>query len=127
MKRAFISFDAEHDEELRDALVRQAKDSGSPFSISDWSVHVPFDEKWREQVRNLIRRSDIAIIICGEHTHRASGVAGEVAIVRELNKPYFLLKGRRHKICSRPNTAPRKKRMHAWTWDNLKELIANPR
>ena len=44
MKRVFISFDFDHDEELRDALVGQAKNPGSPFSIADWSVHEPFDK-----------------------------------------------------------------------------------
>lgn len=127
MKRVFISFDAEHDEELRDALVGQAKNPNSPFSIADWSVHEPFDEKWRDKVRDRIRRTDLTIVICGAHTHRASGVAGEVAIVREEKKPYFLLKGRRQKQCSRPTTAPRKKVMHPWTWRTLKQLIANPR
>lgn len=127
MKRVFISFDAEHDEELRDALVGQAKNPSSPFSIADWSVHEPFDEKWREKVRDLIRTADLTIVICGEHTHRASGVAGEVAIIREEKKPYFLLKGRRQRQCSRPTTAPRKKVMHPWTWPTLKQLIANPR
>ena len=35
MKRAFISFDFDHDEELRNALVGQAKNSDSPFRIAD--------------------------------------------------------------------------------------------
>ena len=34
-KRVFISFDFDHDEELRDALVGQAKNPQSPFSIAD--------------------------------------------------------------------------------------------
>lgn len=126
-KSAFISFDFEHDKDLRGNLVAQANRADSPFSIVDRSVYEPFEERWREQVRDIIRRSDIAIVICGEHTHRASGVAGEVAIIREERKPYFLLRGRRQRQCSRPTTAPRKKTMHTWTWYNLKDLIANPR
>ena len=75
----------------------------------------------------LFGRTDLTIVICGEHTNQASGVAAEVAIAREENKPYFLLKGRRQKQCSRPTTAPKKKVMHPWTWPTMKELIANPR
>ena len=37
-KRAFISFDFDHDEDLRNLLVGQAKNPGSPFSIQDGSV-----------------------------------------------------------------------------------------
>ena len=51
MKRVFISFDFDHDEELRDALVGQARNPDSPFEIADWSVHEPFDDNWRQRVR----------------------------------------------------------------------------
>ena len=34
-KRAFISFDYDHDEELKQALIGQAKNPDSPFSIND--------------------------------------------------------------------------------------------
>ena len=127
MKSAFISFDFGHDNDLRGDLVSQAERPDSQFSITDCSVREPFDEKWRQKVRMLIRMTDITIVICGEHTHQAYGVAAEVAIAREEKRPYFLLKGRRHRQCSRPTTAPKKKVMHSWTWATLKELIANPR
>ena len=126
-KSAFISFDYDNDNDLRGNLVAQAKLPDSPFSITDWSVKEPIDEKWRTKVRDLIRRADLTIVICGEHTYQASGVAAEVAIAGEEDQPYFLLKGRRQKQCSRPTTAPKKKVMHPWTWPTLKELIANPR
>ena len=126
-KSVFISFDYDNDNDLRGNLVAQAKRPDSPFSIEDESVQERIDEKWRDEVRSRIRNCDLVIVICGEHTHKASGVAGEVAITREEKKPYYLLKGRRQEQCSRPNTAPKKKAMHPWTWPTLKELISNPR
>ena len=126
-KSAFISFDYDHDNELRGDLVAQAGKSDSPFSITDWSVKEPFDGKWREKVRDLINRSDLTIVICGEHTHQAKGVEGEVTMVQQARKPYFLLKGRRDKTCTRPKSAPKRKKVHPWTWPTLKELIANPK
>ena len=51
MKRVFISFDFDHDEELRDALVGQAKNPDSPFSIADWSVKEPLEGNWKAKVR----------------------------------------------------------------------------
>ena len=126
-KSVFISFDYDSDSDLRGDLVAQAKRPESPFSITDWSVKKPIDENWRKEVRDRIRRADLTIVICGQRTHKASGVAAEVAIAREEEKPYFLLKGRRNMQCSRPTTAPKKKVMHPWTWATLKELIANPR
>ncbi len=47
MERAFISFDYDHDEELRDALVDQAKNPNSLFAIAAWSVKEPFEGNWR--------------------------------------------------------------------------------
>ena len=127
MKRAFISFDFDNDNDLRGNLVAQAQKSDSPFNIADWSVKEPFDENWRKRVRDLIRKTDLTIVICGEHTHQAKGVEAEVTMVQQVGKPYFLLKGRRHKTSTRPKSVPKKKKIHPWTWTALKELTANPR
>ena len=127
MKRAFISFDFDHDEELRDALVGQAKLPDSPFAIVDMSVREPFDSNWKQKVRHRIRRTDLTIVICGEHTHQAKGVAAELTITREEGKPYFLLRGRPRKTCHKPDMALRSDKVHEWSWDNLKKLIAGQR
>lgn len=127
MKRVFISFDFDHDKELRGSLVAQAKDPESPFSITDWSVKYRIGEAWRKEVRDRIHKADLTIVICGEHTHQAKGVEAEVTMVQQANKPYFLLKGRSEKTCTRPKSAPKKKKIHPWTWPTLKELIAKPR
>ena len=126
-KHTFISFDFDHDEELRDALVGQAKNPDSPFEIADWSVHEPFDDNWRQRVRGRIRRTDLTIVICGEHTHNARGVAAELTITQEERKPYFLLKGRPNKTCTKPRTALRSDKIYNWTWQNLRKLIAGQR
>ena len=127
MKRTFISFDFDHDEELRDALVGQAKNPDSPFNIADWSVHEPFDTNWRKRVRDRIRRTDLTIVICGEHTHSAKGVAAEVSITREEGNPYFLLWGRPNGTCTKPDMTLKSDKIYKWTWDNLKLLIAGQR
>lgn len=127
MKRAFISFDFDHDEELRDALVGQAKNPDSPFEIADKSVKHRLTGNWKAKVRNRIRMSDLTIVICGEHTHDAKGVTVELTITREEENPYFLLKGRPNKTCTKPKMARRSDEIHKWTWNNLKKLIAGVR
>ena len=122
-KRAFISFDFDHDEELRDTLVGQAENPDSPFTIVDASVHEPFTSAWRREVRELINSADLTIVICGEHTHDARGVAAELTITREEGKPYFLLRGRPRRTCTKPRMARRSDEIHNWTWPNLKRLI----
>ena len=59
MKQAFISFDFDRDEELRNALVGQAKNPDSPFDIAYWSVMEPFSGNWQAKIRDRIRRTDL--------------------------------------------------------------------
>ena len=127
MKRVFISFDFDHDEELRDALNEQAKNPKSPFEIADWSVKEAFTSNWRSKVRERIRKTDLTIVICGEHTHDAKGVAAELTITREEGKPYFLLHGRPIKTCTKPRMALSSDKIYKWSWTNLEQLIAGGR
>ncbi len=126
-KRAFISFDYDHDKDLRGSLAEQAQRPNSPFNITDWSLKEPVNEKWKKKARELIRRADLMIVICGEHTHDAAGVTAEVTIVHEENKPYFLLKGRRDKTCKKPKSARSSDKIYNWTWENLRRLINGER
>ena len=119
MKRTFISFDFDYDEELRDTLVGQARIDDSPFEIADYSVKEPLEGNWKEEVRKRIRMVDLIIVICGEHTDKAKGVAAELTITREEQKPYFLLWGRPNRECKRPTTALRTDKIYEWTWDEF--------
>ena len=126
-KRAFISFDFDHDEDLRVLLVGQAKNPDSPFNIFDWSVKESLTGDWKEKIRQRIRRTDLTIVICGEYTHTATGVAAEVTITREEGNPYFLLSGRAGKTGRKPTSARHSDKIYTWTWENLKRLIAGER
>lgn len=125
--RAFISFDFDHDADLREMLVGQSKNPSTPFEIGNWSVKEPMTGNWKAQVRSRIRATNLTIVICGQYTHTASGVAAELAITREECKPYFLLAGRRSVKCTKPTTALSSDKMYNWTWDNLNALIKGSR
>ena len=127
IKRAFISFDFDNDEDLRNLLVGQARNPDSPFSIENWSVKEPMAGDWKQKVRERVRRTDMTIVICGKHTHKASGVAVELTITREENNPYFLLRGRSEGTCVKPTTAWQSDKIYKWTWDKLKKLINGDR
>ena len=126
-KRAFISFDFDNDEELRNLLVGQARNPDSPFSIEDWSVKERLSGDWKARVRQRIRRTDVTIVICGEHTNLATGVSAELDITRDEGNDYFLLYGRKSKTCRKPRSAWTTDKMYEWTWKNLKQLIAGAR
>ena len=126
-KRVFTSFDFDHDEDIRNLLVGQAKNPDSPFELTDWSVKEPMTGNWKEKVRERIRRVDQVIILCGEYTNAASGVSVELTIAQEENVPYFLLWGRSEKTCKKPKGANVSEKIYKWTWDNLKALIGGSR
>jgi hypothetical protein len=127
LTKVFTSFDFDHDEDLRILLVGQSKHPDSPFELADWSLKEALTGDWKEKVRRRIRRVDQLIVMCGEWTHTAAGVSAEVSIARDEGKPYFLLKGRREKTCTRPTAALLTDKMYDWTWDNLKILIGGGR
>jgi len=126
-KRAFISFDFDHDEDLRNLLVGQAQNPDTPFDLADRSVKEPMTGDWKDKVRARIRNVDVVIFLCGEYTDSASGVSAELSIAQELGKPYFLLSGRADRICKRPKSAKDSDKMYNWTWENLKLLIGGAR
>ena len=126
-KKAFISFDYDHDLELKGALVAQSKLEDSPFEITDMSITEAVDSNWKQFARDRIRKCDVVIVICGKHTHDAKGVAAEVTITQEENKPYFLLKGRKDETCTKPVTTKSGDQVYSWTWENLKALLDGKR
>lgn len=125
--RTFISFDYDNDSDLKVLLVGQAKNTDSPFEITDMSIKEAIDTKWKEKARTRIKGCDVVIVICGEKTNSATGVSAELKIAQEEKVPYFLLYGRSDKDCVKPTAALSTDKMYKWTWDNLKKLIGGGR
>ena len=126
-KRAFISFDIDHDEGAKIMLAGQAKLSDSPFDFKDNSVKEHLTGDWKEKVRSRMDNVDIVIVLCGTKTHTATGVAAELTIAKEKDKKYFLLAAYPDKDCTKPTSASTSDKVYKWTWDNLKKLIGGSR
>jgi len=126
-KRAFISFDYDHDEGAKTMLAGQAKYEDTPFEFTDASVKEHLTGDWEAKVRRRMDNIDIVIVLCGEHTNAAQGVGKELTIAREKGKPYFLLAAYDDKSCTKPASALGDDKVYRWTWDNLKALIEGSR
>lgn len=126
-KRAFISFDYEHDQDLKNLLVGQSRHPDTDFEIVDMSIKEAIATNWRDHARTRIKGCDIVIVICGEHTCNAMGVSAEINMAREESVPYFLLYGRADKNCTKPPAALSGDKMYRWSWDNLKALVNGSR
>ena len=118
----FVSFDYENDKDIKGCFISQAIKKGLTCNVNDLSLTEPCNEKWRSHVRELIKTSDIVVVICGKYTDKANGVSGELSITRELNKPYILLRGRRDNVIKPLNTR-KEDQIVQWNWKELREIF----
>ena len=122
-RRAYISFDFDHDNDLKTLLIGQARNPASPFDIIDMSIKEVITENWKANARRRIKSCDVVIVICGEYTNLAVGVSAELEIAQEESIPYFLLAGRPDSQVLKPLAAHSSDKIYNWTWDNLDLLI----
>ena len=121
--RIFMSFDSDHDQDLHDLLLEQSRRQSSGFEISARSEAATMTDRWDEKVRRQISEVDEVIVICGEHTASSVRVNAELRIAQEEQKPYFLLWGRRERMCTKPTGSKRDDSMYSWTWEILQDQI----
>jgi hypothetical protein len=118
----YVSFDLDHDRELYDRLLAQARGSG--FRVSGESEPSASYEYWTERARCQIREADEVIVICGEHSDASPGMSAELRIAQEEKTPYFLLWGRRGAKCTKPIGAKSSEGMYSWTREILEDQVA---
>ncbi len=121
----FLSFDVDHDVDLADLLSDQSGRGGSGFLVSARSEAGMVTDRWSDAVRRRVRDADQVIIICGEHTEKSIQVNSELRIVQEEKKPYFLLWGRRERMCTMPARVTRAECMYSWSWEILLQQISD--
>jgi hypothetical protein len=119
----FVSYDGDHDTDLRDQLLSDSTRPGSRFEFSEHSRGGAVTGAWTASARNRIRAVDEVLVICGEYTDASSRMAAELRIVQEEEKPYVLLWGRRERMCTKPEGAKSTDVMYSWTRDILERQI----
>ncbi len=119
--RAFISFAVE-DARIRDLFIGQGKHSDTPWEIADWSLHIPFSEKWKTQTRSRIKRCHAVIQLVGATTYLSHGAIWEVECAKQEAIPAFGV------WISRPPRPPipscfKRNNIIPWTWNGIAEMI----
>ncbi len=122
--RVFLSYDVEHDVDLGELLSEQSGRGGSGFLVSARSEAAMVTDRWCEAVRHRIRDAD-QVVVCGEHTKDSVRVNSELRIAQEEQKPYFLLWGRRDRMCTMPARVTRAGCMYSWIWEILLQQISD--
>ena len=97
MKRIFISFAIE-DENLRDLLRGQSRNTNSPFEFVDMSVKQPWDSQWKTKCRTRIRGCDGMISIITRNTKNADGQIWEMNCAIDEGIPLLAIYGNKGHI-----------------------------
>lgn len=92
MRRIFISFAIE-DENLRDLLRGQSRNTNSPFEFVDMSVKQPWDSQWKTKCRTRIRGCDGMISIITRNTKNADGQIWEMNCAKDEGIPLLAIYG----------------------------------
>jgi hypothetical protein len=117
LPRVFVSFDLDHDNDLKQRLVEQSVDGRSGLVVYDWSIREAAAD-WRDKLGKRIANVDSFLVLCGGFTDCSANVAAELEIARDAERPYFLLDGR-PPTTRKPAGAPAADRLLAWTQANL--------
>ena len=97
MKRIFISFAIE-DENLRDFLRGQSRNTNSPFEFVDMSVKQPWDSQWKTKCRTRIRGCEGMISIITRNTKKADGQIWEMNCAIDEGIPLLAIYGNKDHI-----------------------------
>jgi hypothetical protein len=121
-KKVYICFDFDNDKTLKDFIIGQAKNTDTPFEVSDFSLKEAAPEReWLHRAERAISRSDVFIVMLGPKTNKAPGVLKEVKIANELGTARFQIIG--YKEGSDTWRVPDAGRVYSWKWENLKKLL----
>jgi hypothetical protein len=115
--RAFVSFEME-DRWARDFLVGQARNRNNEIEFVDYSVHEPFDEKWKTNCGARIARTAGTIVLVGPTSHRSPAVLWEIAETVRQQHPMFGIQITSEKTYPRPQGLS-SGRMIRWSFDQI--------
>jgi hypothetical protein len=122
-KNVYIAFDFD-DLGVKQNLIAEARRPDCPWSFVDNSISAAIPDRWAEDARRLIKQSECIIVLCGEQTHQAKGVAIEVQLAQELGKPYFLLSGSRRGTPTKPMHARVEDKIWTYRWPTVLTLLS---
>ncbi len=121
-KRVFVSYCHESDEQLKDFIIGQSKNSDSPFEVAAYSSmeEIAPGQNWEAEAESRIKRSDLVLVMVGPQTHKAPGVLKEVEMARRNNIRIVQVIGYKD---GNYTAVPNAGRLYSWNWDNLQKLL----
>lgn len=121
-KKVYIAFDYD-DLGVKQNLIAESRRPECPWEFIDKSIKTPIDERWTAEAERLIQSSDLVIVLCGEQTHQATGVAVEIQLAQKLGRRYFLLSGTRTGTPTRPRHTRSDDKIWPYRWPTVQALL----
>lgn len=121
-KKVYIAFDYD-DLGVKQNIIAESRRPECPWEFIDKSITAPIDERWTMEAERLIQSSDLMVVLCGEQTHQAIGVATEIQLAQKAGKRYILLAGTRNGAPTKPRHARADDRIWTYRWPTLEALL----
>lgn len=122
--RTFISFDFDHNETEKYLFAGQAKNSKTPFTISDWSSKASLPQaQWEKLIEDKIAKCNLIIVLVGKYMASATGVAKEISFAKKNNVPVFGVYVGGANTESNIPEGLQKNRTIIWDWDKIAAAI----
>lgn len=87
-KRVFISFHMD-DLHAKTLLCEQAKSDKFDLEFINYAINEPFDEKWKTNCKEKIKKTSVTICLIGEKTSAREAVNWELNTSYELGNKVF--------------------------------------
>lgn len=122
--RTFISFDCDHNETEKNLFSGQAKNSRTPFNISDWSNKSSLPQsQWEKLIEDKISKCQIMIVLVGKCMASATGVVKEIGFAKKYDVPIFGVYVDDTDSSSNLPDGLQRNRTIDWDWDRIAAAI----
>ncbi len=122
--RTFISFDCDHNENEKNLFSGQAKNSRTPFNISDWSNKSSLPQsQWEKLIEEKVSKCQIMIVLVGRSIASATGVAKEIGFAKKYDVPIFGVYVDDADSSSNLPDGLQRNRTIDWDWDRIAAAI----
>jgi hypothetical protein len=124
--RVFTSFAIE-DQNLRNLFVGQARNSSTPFEITDYSVKSAWDNSWKTNCRSRLRGCAALVGIITRNTPSAEGQIWEIKCAIEEGIPVLLMYGSANDRGVRLPSPLSSVTIRDWDWPTLERFVGGLR
>ena len=118
----FLSFEFKKDAGRRSTFIGQSR-KHCEFALNDKSLPAEeHNDKWRRDVKERMKVSDVVIVLLGPDTHNAPGVKDELSLAGEVGCPVVQLMPQGHNY----GLVGKYRAVCEYKWAAVNQMLRNP-